>query len=125
MSEVVDFDPPRRGRQLPAVGAHPRSPVEFFSRAELHAILQLYSRKVMTGEWLDYALGWDERGARFAIFGRASAFPLYVVLKRNRQAKRERRWEVSGGGRVLATGRSLEAVIAPLQRGRPALVAAR
>ena len=125
MSEVVDFDPPRRGRQLPAVGALPKSPAEFFSRAELHAILQLYSRKVMTGEWLDYALGWDERGARFAIFGRVSAFPLYVVLKRNRQAKRERRWQVSGGGRVLAMGRSLEAVLEPLQRARPSLAAQR
>ena len=125
MSEVVDFEPPRRGRQLPSAGALPKSPAEFFSRAELHAILKLYSRKVMTGEWLDYALGWDERGARFAIFGRVSAFPLYVVLKRSRQAKRERRWEVSGGGRVLATGRSLETVIAPLQRARPSLVAQR
>lgn len=88
-------------------------------------MLQLYSRKVMTGEWLDYALGWDERGARFAIFGRASSYPLFVVLKRNRLAKRERRWQVSGGGRVLATGRSLDIVLAPLQRGRPSLVSVR
>lgn len=124
MSEVVDFDLPRRRRQS-AGGAFSGNPGDFFSRAEFDALLQLYSRKVMTGEWLDYALGWDERGARFAVYGRVSSFPLFVVLKRGRQAKRERRWQVSGGGRVLATGRSLAAVLAPLQRARPSLVSAR
>lgn len=125
MSEVVDFDFPRRRRAPSAGGAHPKPPPEFFSRSELGRILQLYSRKVMTGEWLDYALGWDERGARFAIYGRASAYPLFVVLKRGRQARRERRYEAVGGGRVLATGRTLEAALEPLQRARPALVSPR
>jgi hypothetical protein len=125
MSEVVDFDLPRRRRAPAAGGAQSKPPVEFFTRAELDRILQLYSRKVMTGEWLDYALGWDERGARFAIYGRVSAYPLFVVLKRSRQARRERRFETSGGGRVLATARSLEAALEPLQRARPSLVAHR
>lgn len=124
MSEVVDFDLPRR-RRLAAGGAFSGDPSDFFSRAEFDALLQLYSRKVMTGEWLDYAVGWDERGARFAVYGRVASFPLFVVLKRSRHAKRERRWQVSGGGRVLATGRTLSAVLAPLQRARPSLVSAR
>ncbi len=122
MAEVLTFE--RLGRrEAPRPGGAPhKGQAEFFDRQELHRILQVYSRKVMAGEWRDYAIGGDDGGAVFAIYGHSSPWPLYRIAKRPRAAKRKARYQVSAGTRVLQSAPTLDAVLEILQRRRPYLV---
>ena len=123
MSDVIDFEPVRRRPHPPAGGSFHFGPAEFFNRDELDRILQLYSRKVMAGEWLDYAVGCGEAGAVFAVFGRASDVPLLSIWKRPKSVRRAGRYQVNIRNRVLSTEKSLDAVLKFLERRRPKLVA--
>ncbi len=122
MSEVVSLDTARRGRTAPRQRSAARDPADFFNRNELHAILQVYSRQVMQGEWRDYAIGWSERGARFEIYGQQSNEPLYCVDKLPRSSKRSGRYQLVTRGRILVTGKSLEEALKPLRKRRPEVV---
>ena len=127
MSEVVSLEPsrnrvlPRRG-QAPLAGNTHNHMAEFFSRSELNAILQVYSRRVMAGEWLDYAIGRDERGAVFEIFGHSANHPIFRIYKRNKPLKRSGRFQVLDRHRVLKTGQSVKAVLDVIDNKRPRLV---
>lgn len=54
----------------------------FFDRMELRQLLDLYSRRVATGEWKDYAI--DQYGsiAVFSIFRHSFDQPLFAIAKR-------------------------------------------
>lgn len=52
-----------------------------FTRAELSLILGLYSRKISTGEWRDYALDHRDNMAVFSIYRHAHDQPLYAIVK--------------------------------------------
>ncbi|RMD61144.1 MAG: DUF2794 domain-containing protein [Alphaproteobacteria bacterium] len=54
----------------------------FFDRNELNQLLSLYSRRVASGEWRDYAI--DQRGgsAVFSVFRHSHAAPLFRIAKR-------------------------------------------
>lgn len=122
MSEVVTFEAPRRrGRAQSGGGASNRALTEFFDKHELNQILQVYSRKVMSGDWLDYAVSADEQGVVFAIYGRVANVPLYRIRKRP-AGRREDRYEVSSRGRVLKTGKRLDGVLKILNKRKPKLV---
>lgn len=122
MADVLTFE--RSGRREPPwPGGKPyKGKTEFFDRRELHRILQVYSRKVMAGEWRDYAVGGDDAGAVFAIYGHASPWPLYRIAKRAQSAKRKARYQVSAGTRVLLSAPTLDGVLEILERRRPYLV---
>lgn len=70
----------------------------FFDRNELNQLLSLYSRRVASGEWRDYAI--DHRGgcAVFSVFRHTHAAPVYTIAKRTSR---------NGGGReiTVASGR--------------------
>jgi len=117
MSELVPLDTYRRSPIAGAGGGSGRREAEFFNRAELQQILNLYSRMVMAGEWLDYAIGRDERGVEFAIYGRVSPVPLYRVQKLARAGRRGR-WQLIARGVVLKTAATLQAVLDLLERRR-------
>lgn len=115
MTEVVQIEHSRR-RATPQSGGgtHQWGPAEFFDRRELDQILQLYSRKVMTGEWLDYAIGGDDGGVEFAVYGRVSNMPLFRIRKC--RGKRQGKWEILDRSQVLGTLGSLEAALKLLDR---------
>jgi hypothetical protein len=124
MTEVVTFEEARRRVHPTPGGNGNRGQAEFFNRHELNKILQVYSRRVMSGEWLDYALGCDERSAVFAIYGGQSNMPVYSVVKRARNTRRQGgRYQVLARGRVLKTAPTLEDVLRLLDRRKPELVA--
>jgi Protein of unknown function (DUF2794) len=54
----------------------------YFERAELLQLLRLYSRKVASGEWRDYALDHREGMAQFSVFRHSHESPLYTIVKR-------------------------------------------
>lgn len=84
-----------------------------FNRAELDAILAVYARKVAAGEWRDYALEMGREKAVFAIFQRASEYPLFRVEKCPRLARRQGAYSVVlRSGVVLKRGHDLARVLA-------------
>jgi hypothetical protein len=93
--------------------SHISSPVVAFNRAELEAILDVYARKVAAGEWRDYALEMGREKAVFAIFQRASEYPLFRVEKCPKLARRQGAYSVVlRSGAVLKRGHDLARVLA-------------
>jgi hypothetical protein len=91
------------------------APVVAFHRLELDAILAVYARKVAAGEWRDYALEMGRERATFAIFRRASEFPLYRIEKCPKLARKQGAYSViSAGGLILKRGHDLSRVLAAL-----------
>lgn len=122
MTEVVTFEQARRRRHPKAGGLNIRGKAEFFNRQDLREILQSYSRGVIAGDWLDYAVDWNEADAVFAIYGQVSAVPMYSILKRGKQARRPAGYQLLGRGGVLKSDRTLAAILRMLDSRRTALV---
>jgi hypothetical protein len=94
-----------------------------FDRHELDQILQVYGRKVVAGEWRDYALSFEFHCASFAVIARANKVPQYRIVKwQNPTHKRGAYSVVSPGGRILSWGRELAQVL-KLFEGRRLLLA--
>jgi hypothetical protein len=92
--------------------ARPREAQVFFSRMELNAILSVYGRKVVEGEWRDYAIGGFRDVAVFAVHRRASEQALYRIEKRPKLARRQGAFAVvTAGGHVLKRGHELAQVL--------------
>lgn len=77
-----------------------RRPI-FFDRTELNQLLSLYSRRVASGEWRDYAI--DQRGgsAVFSVFRHSQDAPLFRIAKRSGPAGPAGRYVVSSGQETL------------------------
>lgn len=87
-----------------------------FDRRELTTILNLYGRKVASGEWRDYALDFLRERALFSIYKRSSERPLYVIEKNPKlRAKQGQYLVLSQEGRVLKRGHELATVLRVLE----------
>ncbi|MDO8421684.1 MAG: DUF2794 domain-containing protein [Parvibaculum sp.] len=96
----------------PALRAPVAEPDIFFTRAEFDAILSLYGRKVVEGEWRDYAIGSTREVATFAIHRRASEQPLFRIEKRPKLARRQGAFSVvAASGLVMKRGHDLAQVL--------------
>ncbi|MEM1383448.1 MAG: DUF2794 domain-containing protein [Pseudomonadota bacterium] len=83
-----------------------------FDRRELTAILNIYGRMVVAGEWRDYAIDHLADRAVFSVFRRAAEHPLYRVEKRPKDAQRQGAYSVVAlDGRVVKRGRDLAQVL--------------
>jgi hypothetical protein len=118
---MSDPDPIRRGA---GAEAHPAAPQKVgFDRRELDQILQVYGRKVASGEWRDYAMEFAREVAVFAVFERSSAAPLYRIEKRPKLKARQGAYAVIGeGGHVLKRGHELAHVLRVLEKKRFSIV---
>ena len=102
-AELLDFlspngapTGPQPPRQKPFVG---------FDRRELNTILNLYGRKVASGEWRDYAMDFLKDRALFSIYKRASERPVYVIEKNPKLRNKQGQYMVTSlEGRVLKRG---------------------
>ena len=122
MSEVLSLASYRRRFGPRPIGAGGGTQPVFFDRAELTEILSLYSRRVIAGDWLDYAIELGHDSTVFAIYGRSSSKPLYRIVKRSRPTRASAGYLVTTGGRVLKYGRSLKLVLEVLDARRLRLV---
>jgi len=52
-----------------------------FNKRELDQLLTVYSRRVMSGEWKDYAIRHDPTMAAFLIYRNNSRQPAYTLIK--------------------------------------------
>jgi hypothetical protein len=106
-SAPADGGVPPAQRQRPYVG---------FDRRELHTILTLYGRKVVAGEWRDYAMDFLKDRALFSVYKRASEKPVYVIEKNPKLRARQGQYMVTGqDGRVLKRGHELDIVLRVLE----------
>jgi hypothetical protein len=109
-AELLDFlNPtgPQSPRPKPYVG---------FDRRELNTILNLYGRKVASGEWRDYAIDFLKDRALFSVYKRASERPLYVIEKNPKLRSKQGQYMVTiEDGRVLKRGHELETVLRVLE----------
>jgi len=89
-----------------------------FDRRELTQILDVYGRKVASGEWRDYAIDMLKEKAVFSVFRRACETPLYRIEKAPRLARRQGAYSViAATGLILKRGHDLARVLRALDRG--------
>jgi hypothetical protein len=105
MSELIRLTDHRR-QQRPV----------YFSRTELTQLLSLYSRRVMSGEWRDYAI--DHRGgmAVFSVFRHSHESPLFAVAKCADRAARQAEFRLFSGPRRLGQTGELGELLKSLER---------
>lgn len=93
----------------------------FFSRRELNQLLSLYSRRVMRGEWRDYAIDHRAGMAMFSVFRSSRERPLFSIAKRvplNGPAhEREAEYLLMNGRHRLRRAETLQDIIELLESG--------
>ena len=88
-----------------------------FDRRELSRLLNLYSMRVASGEWRDYAIDFLKDRAVFSIFRRASEVPIYRIEKDPRLARKQGAYSVIGAsGQILRRGHDLDRVLLVIDR---------
>lgn len=91
---------------------HKRRPKHVcFDRHELNKLLSLYSRRVIDGEWKDYAISHGNGMASFSIFRNAIDGPAFTVIKYAAGAHGNGDYLVCRGSRRLKRANSLGAVL--------------
>ena len=89
-----------------------------FDRRELNQILNVYGRKVASGEWRDYAIDTLREKAVFSVFRRACETPLYRIEKAPKLARRRGVYSViAATGLILKRGHDLARVLRALDKG--------
>ena len=89
-----------------------------FDRKELSQILNVYGRKVASGEWGDYAIDTLRERAVFSVFRRTSECPLYRIEKAPKLARRQGAYSVvAATGLILKRGHDLARVLRALDKG--------
>ena len=89
-----------------------------FNREELSQILNVYGRKVASGEWRDYAIDTLCEKAVFSVFRRTTEVPLYRIEKAPKLSRRQGAYSViAATGLILKRGHDLARVLRALDRG--------
>lgn len=102
--------------QVIQLSEHRRSTRQtYFNRNELSQLLALYSSRVATGEWRDYAIDHGVGMAVFSIFRHTHEHPLYAIVK-SAGGPRGPEYAVFSGRRRLYRGASLMEAVAIFDR---------
>lgn len=86
-----------------------------FSKRELEQLLAVYSRRVMSGEWKDYAIRHDPTMSAFLIYRNNSRQPSFTVIKRQTSAEKNE-FLVFHGRERLKRSTSLTEALSVLKR---------
>jgi hypothetical protein len=95
---------------------HGTSGTTFFDRRELGQLLSLYSRRVASGEWRDYAIDQGRGSVTFSIFRNSLDSPLFSIAKRILARGNGEEYVVYSGRRQLARAESLSEAISVLEK---------
>lgn len=114
--EPIAFRPREAGAQVQsAVPSQGSEPCTVFTRQELSTIMDVYGRRVASGEWRDYALDLMRDRAVFSIYRRTSEVPLYRIEKNTKLARKQGAYSViAAGGLILKRGHDLRRVLSVL-----------
>ncbi|MGA0346169.1 MAG: DUF2794 domain-containing protein [Alphaproteobacteria bacterium] len=92
-----------------------KSPPINFTRSELNQLLTLYSHRVISGEWKDYAINSDRGMSAFSVFKDAGALPAFTIYKFYKGHKSVK-FAVGSNGSLIKQDQSLRGAISFLQR---------
>ena len=92
-----------------------RKRIVSFTRGELNRLLNLYSMRVASGEWRDYAIDFRPGMAIFSIFRHTAEQPLFAIAKVPGGASGGG-YMVYNGPRKLAQADNLEDVLSVFDR---------
>ena len=85
---------------------------KFFVKKELQSILNLYARKVSTGDWKDYGLSINRKEITFDVYQRASERPIYRISKNlNPKNKTEKFYILDRNGKIVRKSENLDSLI--------------
>ena len=94
--------------QAPGAAPPRNSRTTFFTRSELNRLLSLYSTRVATGEWKDYALDHRPGHAIFSIFRHTLESPRFTISKLVSQGGKKQEFLVTMGAKRLSRAANLE-----------------
>ncbi len=112
----------RMGEMLSIAEHRRRSSWFGFSRGELKRILSLYSERVASGEWRDYAIDSDEQMASFSVFRRSFERPIFTIAKRRAGRGSETGFMLISRGQRLAESAYIDELVELLERRPRAVV---
>jgi hypothetical protein len=96
-------------------GKSRKAPLVRFERQELNQILNVYSRRVASGEWKDYAIDQGRGMAIFSIFRHAHEAPTFSISKFP-QGHRRGIYLIASGPKQLKWARSLDDALRYFER---------
>ncbi len=98
-----------------------RQPRITFSRSELRQLFDVYSRRVATGEWRDYAIDHGTDRVAFSIFRHTAESPV-LVIEKSKPSRTNRGYRLTWRRRPLAQAKTINEIVAVIER-QPRLVA--
>ena len=96
--------------------AKPSRHATFFTRSELNQLLSLYSPRVASGEWRDYAIDQRAGMAIFSIYRHSQDQPIFSIAKRSGRLDGPADFVVYTGPTRLKRARSLREALKVFQR---------
>ena len=85
---------------------------KFFIKKELQTILNLYAKKVSSGDWKDYGLSINKREITFDVYQRTSEKPIYRISKNlSPKNKTEKFYILDRNGRIVKKSENLYSLI--------------
>lgn len=88
-----------------------------FSREELNQILTLYGRKVVSGEWKDYAIDTLKDQAVFSVYRKTNEIPQFTIIKIPKLRLSNGVYQIKGqDGRILKRGSELSNLLKILEK---------
>ena len=95
----------------------------FFIKKELRSILNLYAKKVSSGDWKDYGLSVNKKEVTFDVYQRSSDKPIYRISKNlNPKRKDEKFYILDRNGLIVKKSENLESLIKKVEWNRLRLI---
>ena len=91
-------------------------PTVYFTRNELNQLLSIYSRRVIGGEWKDYAIDHGRGMSAFSIYRNSHTQPAYTIYKYAKGTHRRGDYVVGSGGNILNRAKTLGDALTVLER---------
>jgi len=88
----------------------------YFTKNELNQLLSHYSRRVISGEWKDYAIDHGKRMSAFSIYRDTGTHPVFTISKYAKGTHRHGDYVVGAGGNTLKRGKHLSDVLSVFER---------
>ena len=98
-------------------------PETFFIKKELRSILNLYAKKVSSGDWKDYGLSVNKKEVTFDVYQRSSEKPVYRISKNlNPKRNDDKFYILDRNGKILKKSDNLENLIRKIEWNKLKLV---
>ena len=87
----------------------------FFNRQEINRLVSVYSRRVIRGEWRDYAIRQEDNLVAFCIYRHGSEHAAFTVVKYRSGSDKRGDFAVFDTRRQLKRGRTIADVLKALE----------